>query len=390
MIKRSNSLEGRILIMKKLYFFSLALVLLLGVFIFICPGISEPQGTDVYRIPEKLNDGWEVTSLSEVGVDTGKIEQITQEIRNDERFDLIHSMLIVKDGKLVHEAYFWGYQRNSLNVMASISKSVTSTLIGIAIDKGFIKSVDESVVSLLPEYPEPTKDPKKQAIKLKHILTMSSGLDWLEHGTSYNDLENSEYQMVDSEDWMEYVLSKPMKDIPGTRFLYNTGGIHLLSAVIQSTTGMRTNIFAEKHLFEPLGIYAYQWNRDSTGHPCTGGTDGGVGLRTRDIAKFGWLFLHDGKWKGKQVISEEWVKLATRRHIKNPRGGQYYGYCWFPGTLKREGKEVEYVASFGYGGQTLYLIPELDLIIVFTCELTDRNTYVSIPVRKTFDAIFQN
>jgi CubicO group peptidase (beta-lactamase class C family) len=325
-----------------------------------------------------------------VGIDTGKIEQITQEIRNDERFDLIHSMLIVKDGKLVHEAYFWGYQRNSLNVMASISKSVTSTLIGIAIDKGFIKSVDESVVALLPEYSKLTKDPKKQAINLKHILTMSSGLDWLEHGTSYNDLENSEYQMVDSEDWMEYVLSKPMKDIPGTRFLYNTGGIHLLSAVIQSTTGLRTNIFAEKYLFEPLGIYAYQWNRDSTGHPCTGGTDGGVGLRSRDIAKFGWLFLHNGKWKGKQVVSEGWVKLATRRHIKNPRGGQYYGFCWFPGTLRRGGKEVEYIASFGYGGQTLYLIPELDLIIAFTCELTDRNTFVSIPVRKTFDAIFQN
>ncbi len=353
-------------------------------------GLSPQVRGNEYRIPIKLNDGWEVASLSEVGIDPGKIQQITQEIRDDERFDLIHSMLIVKDGKLVHEAYFWGYQRNSLNVMASITKSVTSTLIGIAIDKGFIKSVDESVVSFLPEYSELTKDPKKRAIKLKHILTMSSGLDWLEHGTSYNDLENSEWQMVDSEDWIEYVLSKPVKDTPGTVFLYNTGGIHLLSAVIQSATGMRTNIFAEKHLFEPLGIYAYQWNRDSTGHPCTGGTDGGVGLRSRDIAKFGWLFLHDGKWKSKQIVSEEWVKLATRRHIKNPRGGQYYGFCWFPGTLKRAGKEVEYIASFGYGGQTLYLIPELDLIIVFTCELTDRNTYVSVPVRKTFDAIFQD
>ncbi len=353
-------------------------------------GLSPQDSGDDYRIPIQLNDGWEVASLKEVGIDQGKIEQITQEIRNDERFDRIHSMLIVKDGKLVHEAYFWGYQRNSLNVLASITKSVSSTLIGIAIDKGFIKSVDESVVSLLPEYSELTKDPKTQAIQLKHILTMSSGLDWLEHGTSYNDLENSEWQMVDSEDWIEYVLSKPMKDTPGTVFLYNTGGIHLLSAVIQSATGMRTNIFAEKYLFEPLGIYAYQWNRDSTGHPCTGGTDGGVGLRTRDIAKFGWLFLHDGKWKGKPVVSEAWVKLATRRHIKNPRGGQYYGFCWFPGTLRRGGKEVEYVASFGYGGQTLYLVPELDLIIVFTCELTEENTNVFVPVRKTFDIIFQN
>jgi len=353
-------------------------------------GLYPQNRSDDYRIPEKLNDGWEVASLSEVGIDPAKIEQITREIRNDTRFNGIHSMLIVKDGKLVHEAYFWGYQRNSLNVLASITKSVTSTLIGIAIDKGYIKSVDESVVSLIPDYTKGIRDHKKEAIKLRHILTMSSGLDWLEHGTSYNDLENSEYQMVDSEDWMKYVLSKPMKDTPGTRFLYNTGSIHLLSAVIQSTTGLRTDKFAEKYLFEPLGIYSYQWNRDSTGHPCTGGTDGGVGLKTRDIAKFGWLFLHDGKWKGKQVVSEKWRKLATQRHIQNPRGGQYYGFCWFPGTMKRGGKEVEYVASFGYGGQTLYLIPELDLIIVFTCELTERNTLVFVPVRKTFDAIFQD
>jgi len=217
---------------------------------------------------------------------------------------------------------------------------------------------------------------------------MSSGLEWVEWGSSYNDARNSEFQMVDSEDWIEYVLSKPLKVTPGTQFQYNTGGIHLLSAVIKSTTGLKTNQFAEKYLFEPLDIYAYQWNTDSTGNPCTGGTDGGVGLRTRDIAKFGWLFLHDGKWKGKQIISKEWVKLATQKHFKIPDRRDHYGFCWWPGTMRRKGKEFDYVASFGYGGQTLYLIPEKDLIIVFTCALTDRNTYVFVPVRKVFDTVF--
>jgi CubicO group peptidase (beta-lactamase class C family) len=341
-----------------------------------------------YRIPIKLNDGWEVASLSDVGIDTEKIVQITKEIRNNERFNGIHSMLVVKDGKLVHEAYFWGNQRNSPHVLASITKSVTSTLIGIAIDKKFIKNVDESVVSLLPQYNKIIKDPRKRAITLRHLLTMSSGLEWKESGYSYNALENSEYQMVDSEDWIKYVLSKPLDVTPGTQFLYNTGGIHLLSAVIKSATGLKTNQFAEKYLFEPLGIYAYQWNTDSTGHPCTGGTDGGLGLRTRDIAKFGWLFLRDGKWKGKQVISKDWIKLATQKHIQIPRRREHYGFCWWPGSMRRGGKEVDYVASFGYGGQTLYMIPELDLILVFTCELTSRNTFVTIPVRKTFDIIF--
>lgn len=161
-----------------------------------------------------------------------------------------------------------------------------------------------------------------------------------------------------------------------------------MSAVIRSTTGLKTDQFAEKYLFEPLGIYAYQWNTDSKGNPCTGGTDGGVGLRTRDIAKFGWLFLYDGKWKGKQVISEEWVKLATQKHIKIPDRRDHYGFCWWPGSMRRGEKDIDYVASFGYGGQTLYLIPEKDLIIVFTCALTDRNTYVFVPVRKVFDTVF--
>jgi CubicO group peptidase (beta-lactamase class C family) len=111
-------------------------------------------------------------------------------------------------------------------------------------------------------------------------------------------------------------------------------------------------------------------------------------LRTRDIAKFGWLFLHNGKWKGTQVISEGWIKLATQTHFKIPDRRDHYGFCWWPGSMRREGKDIDYIASFGYGGQTLYLIPEKDLIIVFTCALTSRNTYVFVPVRKTFDTIF--
>ena len=220
-------------------------------------------------------------------------------------------------------------------------------------------------------------------------MSMKSGLDWNEQ-SSYNSLGNSEFQMVDSEDWIKYVLSKPVKDTPGTIFYYNTGGIHLISAIIKSTTGLLANDFARKYLFEPLGIYAYQWVTDSTGYPCTGGTDGGLGIRTRDLAKIGWLFLKDGMWKGKRVISEAWIKEATQKITQRGRGNTYYGYNWSSGSMSFNGEIYEYTAAFGYGGQTLYLIPDKDLIIAFTCELTDRNTYVSIPVRKTFDAVFQN
>ena len=141
-------------------------------------------------------------------------------------------------------------------------------------------------------------------------MSMTSGLDWNEQ-VSYNDPRNSEWQMVESEDWMNFVASKPIREEPGTRFYYNTGGIHLLSAVIKSISGQFAHVFAEKHLLHPMGIYAYQWNKDPMGYPCTGGTDGGIGLRTRDIAKFDWLFLKDGQWQGKRIISEKWIKTAS-------------------------------------------------------------------------------
>jgi CubicO group peptidase (beta-lactamase class C family) len=214
-------------------------------------------------------------------------------------------------------------------------------------------------------------DPQFKQITVEHLMTMSSGLEWLEHGTSYNDARNSEHLMVDSEDWMRYVLSRPVRDPPGSVPLYNTGGIHLLSAVIKSATGLYANEFAEKHLFHPMGIRAYQWNRDPMGYPCTGGTDGGAGLRTRDLAKFGWLFLHDGTWQDKQIVSRDWIRRATRKHVTIPSGPMDYGYNWFPGSRTVGDKHFDYVASFGYGGQTLFLVPELDLIVVCTCELTE-------------------
>lgn len=342
---------------------------------------------DSAQVPLELNDGWEVSALDAEGIDTGKIEALTRQMITEDRFRNVLSMAIVRNGKLVHEAYSPYCQRNTLHVLASITKSVSSTLIGIAIDKGFIESVDARVIDLLPEFAPAVRDPRFEQITIEHLMTMTSGLEWFEHGSSYNDPRNSEYRMVESEDWVRFVLSQPVRDPPGEAFLYNTGGIHLLSAIIKSTTGLYANEFAEEHLFHPMGIRAYQWNRDPRGFPCTGGTDGGVGLRTRDLAKFGWLFLHDGTWKGKQIVSPRWIAMATRKHQRMPRSRNHYGYNWFSGSKVVDGKSYDYVASFGYGGQNLFLVPELDLIVVFTCALSERNSNVHLLVQETFDAI---
>lgn len=364
--------------------------LLLPVFVFLLNAASFSQTNEyVYQIPKKLNDGWDVSSLSEEGIDKETIEDISRLIADINSYENVLSMLIIKNGKLVHEVYSPYCQRNTLHWMASITKTITSTLIGIAIDKGFIESVDAKLYELLPQFADDFKDPEKRKIALKHIMTMTSGLDWNER-VSYNNPQNSEWQMVESEDWMSYVVSYPVRDEPGKIFNYNTGGIHLLSAVIKSVSGLYAHQFAEKYLLHPMGIYGYQWNKDPMGYPCTGGTDGGLGLRTRDIAKFGWLFLKDGKWKGKQIVTEKWVKEAPKITLTTQGRGRIYGFNWMTGSRVANGKRFEYIASFGYGGQTLYLVPEHDLIVVFTCELTGENSGVNTLVRRTFEAVIQN
>lgn len=365
----------------------LILVFLIPALVFLFSSVSFPQTNEyVYKIPKKLNDGWEVSSLQDEGIDVAGIEEVSREIRDIDSYENVLSMLVVKNGKLVHEEYSPYCQRNTLHWLASITKTVTSTLIGIAIDKGFIESVDAKLYELLPQFADQFEDPQKRKVALKHIMTMTSGLWWNEQ-VSYNNPENSEWQMVESEDWMSYVVSRPMRSEPGEIFYYNTGGIHLLSAVIKSVSGQYAHQFAEKYLLHPMGIYAYQWNKDPMGYPCTGGTDGGIGLRTRDIAKFGWLFLKDGKWKGKQIISEKWVREAPTTHVTTKGRGRSYAFNWMTGRRIIHGKRFEFTASFGYGGQTLYIVPEYDLIIVFTCELSGRDSGVNRLVKKTFEAI---
>ena len=337
-----------------------------------------------YQIPETYNDGWEVSSLQAEGIDVEPIEEISAQIRDWDTIDHVLSLLIVKNGKLVHEIYSPYCQRNTLHVLASITKTVTSTLIGIAIDQGFIQSIDSKVYDLIPEYRDEITDQKFKEISLKHIMTMTSGLDWNER-VSYNNPDNDEFQMVERDNWMKYVASKRLIAAPGKWYNYNTGSIHLLSAVLKSVSGLYAHQFAEKYLLHPMGIYGYQWNMDPMGYPCTGGTDGGIGLRTRDVAKFGWLFLREGTWKEKRIISEQWIKEAPTNYTKLS-GRRRYAYNWFSGSMTVNGKIFDYIATFGYGGQTLYLVQEYDLILVITCELAEStpNTHI---VRRIFEAV---
>ncbi len=328
----------------------------------VCPSYA---GDYVYEAPKQVDDGWRVSSLEAEGMDIDIITRLTNNVR-DGRFEGINSILIVKNGAIVHEVYFEGYERESLQTIYSITKSVTSGLIGIAIDNGVIDGVDQTIEELLPEYAKDIKDERLRDVTLEQILTLTSGLEWDEKSFPYDDRRNSEYHQVRSRDWVKYVLERPIRDEPGTRYIYNTGSVHLLSAIIKSRSGLYANEFAEKVLFEPLGITRYDWNTDPKGYPCTGGTHGGLELGTRDVAKFGMLYLRDGKWNGKQVISADWVRESTTKHV-TAFDNTDFGYLWWLIKLKISDTPIDIIYGAGFGGQSLALVPKLDLMWVFTC-----------------------
>jgi len=336
-----------------------------------------------YKIPEQLNDGWEVSSLSEVGMDVSIIESITENILNDQ-YKGIHSMLIVKDGALVFEEYFKNHTRDELQTIYSITKSITSSLIGIAINVGFLPGVEDSVLRYFPQYHIP--EIEKQNLQIEHILTLTTGIEWDEKSYPYTDPRNSEYQMVQSDDWMEFVLQQPLVFTPGERFNYNTGAVHLLSAVIKQSTKQFADEYAGQFLFEPLGITEYEWNTDNLGYPCTGATFQGLKMKARDLAKYGFLHLNQGKWKGNQVIPEVWVEESTKKHV-DVDSDREFGYLWWIGSYSMNEKEITHFYAAGFGGQTIHIVPELDLMIVFTCWDNAQDAEIFVPMIMIYSAI---
>jgi len=336
-----------------------------------------------YKVPEQLDDGWEVSSLSEAGMDVSIIEKITENIINDQ-YKGIHSMLIVKDGVLVFEEYFKNHSRDDLQTIYSITKSVTSSLIGIAIYEGFLPGVKDSVLNYFPQYQVP--DIEKGKLQIEHILTLTTGIEWDEKSHPYTDPRNSEYQMVQSDDWMEFVLQQPLVSTPGETFNYNTGAVHLLSAVIKQSTMQFADDFAGEFLFDPLGITEYEWNTDNLGYPCTGATFQGLKMKARDVAKYGFLHLNQGKWKGNQVLPEVWVEESTQKHL-DVDTGRGFGYLWWTGIYDMGEKEISHFFAAGYGGQTIHIVPELDLMIVFTCWDNAQDADIFLPMILIYSAI---
>ena len=327
-------------------------------------------------VPKQTGDGWQTASPDEVGVSKEKIDQAVALI-NDGTYQNVHSILIVKDGKLVFEEYFDGYVFDyngdeyrgeftefgidTTHNLASVTKSVTSALVGIAIDQGLIEGVDERMFAFFPEYAS-LNDEEKDAITLYHLLTMTSGLEWNEADLSYGNTRNDLIQLFIVSDPKEYILAKPVVSEPGTEWYYNGGGTNLLGEVIREASGLRMDDFAEENLFAPLDITNYEWDyiNSDTVH-----ASGNLRLRPRDMAKFGYLFLNGGVWNGEQVISEEWVEESTKDHA-SPSWADGYGYQWWLETYRSGATSIDSFYAAGWGGQRITVFPSLDMVVVFT------------------------
>lgn len=309
-------------------------------------------------IPPDLKDGLEVGSLQDAGLDTALIAKMVEQIANETHKN-VHSVLLIKNGKLVLEEYFYHFHRDKLHQLRSATKSIVSGLVGIALDQKLLTSKEQKVVSFFPEYQIKNLSQDKQAITLEHLLACQSGLA-CEDGNP--DSPGEELKMNASPDWVKFILDLPMAEPPGGAGKYCTGGVILLGRIVEKASGQRLPDFAAKNLFAKLGITNYRWNfkpdNSSFDDACQ------LHLRPRDMAKIGLLYMNEGQWKGKQVISRDWVRASLSRH--SVVRGTDYGYLWWRQWLNVNGTRMDGVTAKGNGGQRIYLWPTLDLLVVIT------------------------
>jgi CubicO group peptidase (beta-lactamase class C family) len=291
----------------------------------------------------------------EQGFDIGLLAEAYSEAA---RVEGMKSLLVARNGELVAEAYYNGHGPDRLHDVRSVTKSVTSALVGIAIDRGFIESVEQPIGPFI----EPlvtNLDADRANITIHQLLTMTSGLEWHELGG-----ESEFSRWMSSPDQLEYILAKPFVNPPGTRFDYSDGGAHLLSVVLTEATGQSALDFAQQYLFTPLGIGTRQWLADNRGYNVGGA---GLAITSRDMLRIGMLYLDLGADAGEQVVPADWVSTSTSSFVTTGMAvpyGPYYGYLWWSGSA--HGRDF-YFAT-GYGGQFILNVPELNLVVVATCE----------------------
>jgi CubicO group peptidase (beta-lactamase class C family) len=339
--------------------------------------LTHAETTDVTPIVSE--DQWQVATPESVGLDGAKLCALAARFEAWTEANL-HGVVVARHGKLAFEQYFQGFDlkaRNGPGIidfnattthdLRSMTKSVTALVLGAAVDRGIIADVDLSVLSFFPDYAD-LRTPEKDRITIRQLLTMSMGLAWNDDAPYTN--ENA---LKVAPDPYRYVLSLPVVEPVGSVWNYSGGATALIGGILGRATGKRFDVLAAALLFDPLGISDVTWTWLPNGEPkdwCC------LWLRPRDMAKIGQLVLDRGRWNGAQVVSETWINAATARQIKTTRGDFYYGYQFWLGASSVSARRIDWVAAAGQGGQRIFIVPTLDLVVVVTAGNYYGNDYV--------------
>lgn len=371
---------------------SFARMALGSLFLIITTSSVLAQTKDAQPWPTK---GWSTAAPSEEGVDVAVLDAFDRELASGDH-GYVDGMLVIRHGRIVYEKSYdhrgdyarlfaamkdqtpgiynyydpdwhpWYPKDGNLHTMQSVTKSVTSALVGIAIGSNRIPNVG---VEVRPYFVglRFSADHRWRAMTLKDLLTMTSGIEWDESTVSYTDPKNSCAGMEASKDWVQFVLDQPMATDPGTSFVYNSGVTELLAHILMKATGKDPDAYAAEHLFQPLGIESWYWKKTPTG---LSDTEGGLYLAARDLAKIGYLYLHDGVWGGERILPEGWVQESTAAAVRTSpeENGYRYGYQWWLTPYDgASGASLSWAPTcWGYGGQFLFVVPEYDVVAVFT------------------------
>jgi CubicO group peptidase (beta-lactamase class C family) len=340
----------------RIYFTSIFILL------FLLTGCRTPKSISIsIKDPDYWpTNGFQSSSPEAQGMDSSLLADMLEEINTNQTH--IHSILVIRNGYLVTEAYFHPYTRDTKSQIQSVTKSVIGALVGISVKDGLIKDEHGTLLSFFPNRMVANPSQNKDSIQLEHLLTMSSGFPCQEFTDSGQTMEQTA-------GWVQFMLDMPVDNPPGKSFGYCDGNPHLLSAIIEITTGMTAREYANQKLFAPLGIPEVKeadWWADPQGF-----SDGGYGLflTPLDLAKIGFLYLHNGMWNNQQVLSKNWVSASTTPYIQKPEG-PWYGYLWtiYP--------EAGHYAALGLGGQQIHVFPSENLVVVTTAEL---ETFMEAP-----------
>jgi metal-dependent hydrolase (beta-lactamase superfamily II) len=311
-------------------------------------------------VPYWPTDGWRTSTPEEQGMDSTRLALMLAAIQEQDH--AIDSVQVVRNGYLVVDAYMHPFGPDKKHAIRSCTKSIVSALIGIAIEQGALEGIDQPVLELFPSWGIANLDGAKKAMTLEHLLTMATGLECRD---SYLYRWQGLQQMQQTDDWLQYVLDLPMIEEPGTRFEYCNGASFLLSAIMQEATGASAAVFADEHLFSPLGIKDVEWPSNPRGVSIGWGQ---MKLQPHDMAKIGYLYLNGGRWGNQQVVPEDWVLASTQKHIPATLQDGY-GYQWWV-------SDSGYYMALGYGGQFIFVVPDENLVAVFVSELAESDFYV--------------